>query len=427
MNQAKHADSYYAATTQYGICHPQLTEDIEVDICVIGAGITGSSAALSLAERGYRVVTIESNRVGWGASGRSGGQKIVGYGCDMAKLRHLIGKDEARKLWDLSVEAVDLLDTRITQHAIRCDRANGHLHVGLKPRHVRELRHWRDELAITYGYKGLEILTGSALHELVGSERYCAGLYDPHSGHIHPLNYVLGLADAACRAGARFFEQTPAMQIDPGAKVTVHTPRGRINARHVILGVNAHINGLEPGLRRFIMPVGTYIVATEPLGEMRAKSLLPTNAAVADINLALDYFRLSADYRLLFGGRVSYSRIDPLSIRRSIRSRMLTIFPKLEDVKIDYAWGGDVAITRNRAPHFGRLADNIYFAQGFSGHGIALSGLAGQLMAEAIAGREERFDVFTRIPHTPFPGGVWTRTPILVAAMAWARMRDALP
>ncbi|AOU97412.1 FAD-dependent oxidoreductase [Acidihalobacter yilgarnensis] len=427
MSQVSHADSYYAATQRYDVHHPALAEDIDVDVCVIGAGITGSSAALHLAERGYRVAMIEAQRVGWGASGRSGGQKIAGFGCDMSKLRRIVGADDARRLWDMSVEAVQLLDERVERHAIPCDPVAGHLHVGLKPRHERELEQWHEELEGVYGYTGLEILRGEALQAQVGSPLYTSGLYDPHSGHIHPLNYTLGLAEAAHEAGAQLFESTPATRIEHGTTATVYTPGGRIRARHVILGANAYIDGLAPVLRRRIMPVGTYIVATEPLGEERARRLLPTNAAVADMNFVLDYFRLSADHRLLFGGRVSYSRIEPLSIRRSIRARMIKVFPELADVGIDYAWGGYVAITHNRAPHFGRLADNVYFAQGFSGHGIALTGLAGKLMAEAIAGREERFDIFTRIPHMPFPGGEWFRTPALVAAMTWARIRDALP
>lgn len=427
MDRATHADSYYAATSVFDVAYPRLTGNLDVDVCIIGAGITGCSAALSLAENGFSVAVIESRRIGWGASGRSGGQKIPGFACTMNTVRRLVGVDHAKRLWDLSVEAVRLLDKRVAQYAIPCDSATGHLHVGLKPRHDQELRRWEEELKTRYGYEALQILTQDTLHQVIGSERYSSGLFDPLGGHIHPLNYVLGLAQAAHQAGAQFFESTPATRIGRGARVTIDTPAGRLRARHVVLGVNAHIDGLEAPLQRHIMPVGTYIIATEPLGERRARSLLPTNAAVADLNFVLDYFRLSADYRLLFGGQVSYSRMSPLSIRRSLRARMLAVFPELQTVRIDYAWGGDVAITQNRAPHFGRLADNIYFAQGFSGHGIALTGLAGQLMAEAITGREERFDVFARIPHRPFPGGAEFRTPLLVAAMTWARLRDVLP
>jgi gamma-glutamylputrescine oxidase len=427
MPKASHADSYYAASSNPQPDCPELEGDLSTDVCIIGAGITGCSAALHLAERGYSVAVIEAERVGWGASGRSGGQKIFGFGCDMSKLRRLVGQDDARRLWDMSIESVELLDDLVARHGIDCDLANGHLHAAIKPRQQRELEHWCEELSRDYGYDGIEILTGERLRKIVNSERYIAGLFDPRSGHVHPLNYTLGLAEAARQAGARFFEGTRATRIEPGANPSVQTPRGRVRAKQVLLCANAHLDGLVPRLWRRIMPVGTYIVATEPLGEAVAHDLLPSNAAVADINFVLDYFRLSADHRMLYGGRVSYSKIEPLSIKHSIRARMAKVFPQLGEARVDYAWGGYVAITENRAPHFGRLEPNIYFAQGFSGHGIALCGLAGKLMAEAIAGTAERFDVFARIPHLPFPGGRWFRTPALVLAMAWFRLRDMMP
>lgn len=427
MPKASHADSFYAASSNTQPDYPELEGDLSVDVCIVGAGITGCSAALHLAERGYSVAVIEAERVGWGASGRSGGQKIFGFGCDMSKLRRLVGQEDARRLWDMSIESVELLDNLVARHSIDCDLANGHLHAAIKPRQQRELEHWHEELSRDYGYDGIEILTGERLRAVVNTEEYIAGLFDPRSGHVHPLNYTLGLAEAARQAGARFFEGTPATRIERGTNPSVQTPKGRVQARQVLLCANAHLDALVPKLWRRIMPVGTYIVATEPLGESRAQELLPTNAAVADINFVLDYYRLSADHRMLYGGRVSYSKIEPLSIRNSIRARMVKVFPQLRDVRIDYAWGGYVAITENRAPHFGRLEPDIYFAQGFSGHGIALCGLAGKLMAEAIAGTAERFDVFARIPHLPFPGGRWFRTPALVLAMAWFRLRDMMP
>ncbi|MEJ2059985.1 MAG: FAD-binding oxidoreductase [Gammaproteobacteria bacterium] len=428
MTKSAHVDSYYAASRNLTLDFPALEEDINVDVCVVGAGITGASTALHLAERGYKVALLEAQRVGWGASGRSGGQKIFGYGCDMGKLDRLVGKGDARQLWDMSVEALSLVDSLIEKHGIQCDLAPGHLHVGLKSRQHRELERWRDELVRDYGYEGVEVLTGDALRAMVDSDRYVAGLYDPRSGHLHPLNYTLGLISAAQKAGAQIFEDSRVTHIERGNTATVHTARGgRVRAKHVVLCANAHLDGLEPKLWRRIMPVGTYIIATEQLDEATARSLLPNNAAVADINFVLDYFRLSADHRMLFGGRVSYSTVEPLSIRHSMRKRMLKVFPQLGDVKVEYAWGGYVAITENRAPHFGKLDQNLYFAQGFSGHGIALTGFAGKLMAEAIAGTEERLDVFARIPHMAFPGGKWFRTPALVLSMAWFRMRDLLP
>lgn len=427
MSKAVHIDSYYAASRNLELDFAELEGEMSVDVCIVGSGITGCSAALHLAERGYSVAVLEAERVGWGASGRSGGQKIFGFGCEMGSLRRMVGRDDARRLWDMSAEAVDLLDTLVATHSIECDLVNGHLHAAIKPRQARALERWREELIREYGYDGIEILAGDELRAVVNTERYISGLFDPRSGHIHPLNYTLGLANAAHKAGAKFFESTRATRIEHGAAPVVHTPKGRVRARHLLLCANAYLNGLELKLWRRIMPVGTYILATEPLDKDRARELLPTNAAVADINFVLDYFRLSADRRMLYGGRVSYSTLEPLSIKQSIRARMVKVFPQLKDARVDYAWGGYVAITQNRAPHFGRIGRDIYFAQGFSGHGIALCGLAGKLMAEAIAGTAERFDVFARIPHMAFPGGRWFRTPALVLAMAWFRMRDWMP
>jgi gamma-glutamylputrescine oxidase len=327
----------------------------------------------------------------------------------------------------MSVEALGLLDDLVARHAIDCDLASGHLHAAIKPRQQRELEEEYALLTRDFGYDGLRLLERDELGEFIRTEGYVGGLYDPRSGHVHPLNYTLGLAAAAERAGVRFFEGSPATRIERGPKAVVHTPKGRVRAHQVVLCANAYLESLEPKLWRRIMPVGTYIIATEPLGEERARSLLPTNAAVADINFVLDYFRRSADHRMLYGGRVSYSTLQPSDLEQSMRPRMERVFPELADVRVDYAWGGFVAITQNRAPHFGVVDGNLYFAQGFSGHGIALCGLAGKLMAEAMAGTAERFDVFARIPHLPFPGGRWFRTPALVLAMAWFRLRDLLP
>ncbi|WP_455384403.1 NAD(P)/FAD-dependent oxidoreductase [Acidihalobacter prosperus] len=422
-----HVDSYYAATRNRHAEYPRLEGEQTVDVCVVGAGITGCSAALHLAERGYSVAVLEGQRVGWGASGRSGGQKLHGFGCDMGVLRRQVGAEDARRLWDMSLEAVDLLDGLVERHSIECDSAQGYLHAAIKPRQRRDLAEWVEDMAREYDFHGLELLEGDALHAMIGSDRYVAGVSDPRCGHIHPLNYTLGLAAAAERAGARFFEDSRVTRIERGEPAVVHTAAGQVRARHVVLCTNAHLDGLEPKMWHRIMPVGTYIIATEPLGEARAAQLLPGNAAVADSNFVLDYFRRSADHRMLFGGRVSYSTLEPVSIGQSMRARMLKVFPQLSDVRVDYAWGGYVAITQSRAPNFGRLADNIFYAQGFSGHGIALTGLAGKLMAEAVAGTAERFDVFARIPHMPFPGGRWFRTPALVLAMTWFRLRDMLP
>jgi len=419
--------SYYSASVPARPELPSLLEDVECDVCVIGAGISGSSAALELAGRGFDTVVLEAQRVGWGASGRSGGQAIFGYACEQHKLERLVGKSDARRLWDMSVEAMALLHHRLDAFHIDCDHAPGHMHVAIKPRQHADLLGWQRQLEDDYEYRSLKMMGRDELAGLMETDRYLSGLYDAASGHLHPLKYTLGLNAAARAAGARVFEHSPAVAIEQDTRITVEIVGGaRVRCRHLLICANAYLGNLVKPLRSKIMPVGTYIVATEPLGEDRARRLIANNMAVADINFVLDYFRLSADYRLLFGGRVSYSTIPPPSLSHSIRSRMLKVYPQLEDVAIEYAWGGNVAITVNRAPHFGRLDRDIYFAQGFSGHGIVMTGFAGTLLAEAVAGTAERLDMFARIPHKPFPGGPLLRTPALVLAMAWFRLRDLL-
>jgi gamma-glutamylputrescine oxidase len=426
MSKPDHIDSYYSATAQTLPDYPMLSESIECDVCVIGGGLTGLSAALELAERGYRAIVLEAARVGWGASGRNGGQASAAYACDMTLLQTLLGRDDARRLWDMSVAAVELIKQRIERYRIDCDLKPGVMLAALKPRQRSDLEQWQALAASEYAYPELQLLTGKALREQLDSPRYIAGLYDPQAVHLHPLNYTIGLARAATTAGALIFEDSPVQQVDQSIYPVAHTAAGQVRSRYLLFAGNAYLGRLQPRLSSTIMPVGTYMIATEPLGEARSRALIANDMAVADIQFVLDYYRLSADRRLLFGGKVSYSTLAPPHLRQLMRFDMLKVFPQLSDVAIDYAWGGHVAITMNRAPHFGRLAGNSYFAQGFSGHGLALTGLAGRLIAEAIAGNAERFDVFTRIRHRSFPGGRGLRTPLLVLAMAYYRLRDLL-
>ncbi len=416
---------YYAATAAPTAPLPRLEGVNDCDVCVIGGGITGCSAALHLAERGYDVILLEAERIAWGASGRSGGQVIFGYACEIGRLRRLCGTADARRLWEMSLEAVALVKARIARHAIDCHWRDGQLHVAIKPRQRAELARYREDLGERYGYP-LEFLEREALAAHIRSPRYLAGLYDRASGHLHPMRYTQGLAAAARTAGARLFEQSRAVSIERGPRPVVVTAHGRVRARHVVLGANAYLRNLVPELAAKIMPVGTYIIASEPLGAARMADLLPSGAAVTDINFVLDYFRPSADHRLLFGGRVSYTTLPPPNLARSMHARMARVFPDLAHARIDHAWGGFVDISMNRAPHFGCLDDTIFFAHGFSGHGLALTGLAGQLIAEAVAGQAERFDVFARIPHRNFPGGRLLRTPLLLLATAYYRLRDLL-
>jgi gamma-glutamylputrescine oxidase len=399
---------------------------------VVGAGIAGCSAALHLARRGYKVALLEARFAGYGASGRSGGQLIFGVASSQKALTAQVGHENAHRLFALSVEALDLTRALIDSYAIACDYAANHVHVATKPRHVRELTEWADELHGEYGYESASLLNRDELQGHVRSDLYLGGLLDSRSGHLHPLKYTRGLAQAAEHEGVRIFENTRVLRYRTGNEsggaggVAVHTGRGVVHCEHLILCGNAYLDGVAPALARRILGVGTYIVATAPLDPTRARALLPSNAAVADINWILDYFRLTADHRLLFGGRVSYSAMQPPHLTESMRRRLVRVFPALENVAIDYTWGGYLDITMSRAPDFGRLAPNVYYLQGFSGHGMALTGLAGKLVAEAVSGTAERFDVFARIPHRDFPGGPLLRRPSLVLAMLYYRLRDLL-
>jgi gamma-glutamylputrescine oxidase len=419
------APSYYALNDACAARAP-LRGEVACDVAVLGGGIAGCSAALHLAKRGYKVALLEARHVGYGASGRSGGQTIFGLAVSQQKLEREVGREDARRLFDLSIEALDLTQSLIREYAIDCDYRPNHVHVAVKARHLRELDQWARELREEYGYSSIRLLNRDELKDHVRSERYLGGLLDPRSGHLQPLKYTQGLARAAETAGAVLYENSEVLRYEAGREVRVHTAQGSVRCAHLVLCGNAYIGAVAPALSRRILGVGTYIIATEPLGEERARSLLPSNAAVADINWILDYFRRSQDHRLLFGGRVSYSSVQPPRLAESMRQRMVRAFPSLSDVKVANAWGGYLDITMSRAPDFGRLAPNVYYLQGFSGHGVALAGLAGELASQAIAGTAERFDVFARIPHRDFPGGRLLRRPSLMLAMLYYRLRDVL-
>jgi gamma-glutamylputrescine oxidase len=421
------ADSWYEATAGRGSVLPQLEGDIEADVCVVGAGLSGCSTALHLARRGYKVVLLEAERVGYGASGRSGGQLIPGWACGMAKLAAQLGPADAKRLWDFSVEGVELTRELIEENRIDCDLVWGHMHVGIKPRQREELLEWQREQEGDYGYDKLRFMERAEVRRWVASERYLAGLLDSGAGHLHPLRYTIGVGQAAVTAGARLFENSRVTKIEHGSTVTVRTTEGSVRAKFVALCANVGHVDLSERLARKLIGVASYIVATRSLGAARANALLKDNIAVADLNWIIDYFRLSSDHRLLFGGRVSYSGLDPLGTARATRKRMLNVFPQLADAEIDYSWGGLIDISMSRAPNFGRLEPNVYFLQGYSGHGMVAATIAGRIVAEAIAGQAERFDIFERLKHQDFPGGRLFRRPTLVMAMTWFRLRDLMP
>ncbi len=416
--------NYYTATRRVDLTTAPLDGDFTTDVAIVGGGITGVSAALHLAERGYGVALLEAgDTIGWGASGRNGGQVLPGFSASQEKIKLLVGAAAAKKLWDMSVEAVDLLHGQIQRFGIPCDPVTGYLHAAIKPRHLRELQEAQAELAELGAPVG-QILQGEELRARLASPRYIAALEDKTAGHIHPLNYTLGLARAAQAAGAKLFTSARVDSLAQGKTLKLRTARGTVSASFLLVAGGAYLGGLMAPLAGYIMPVGTYIIATEPRAD--AATLIPGNEAVADQNFVLDYFRRSADDRILFGGRVSYSTLPPPSLKASMLARAQRVFPQLKDARVDYLWGGNVDISRNRAPHFGRLAENILFAQGFSGHGVALTGLAGKLAAEAIAGQAERFDMFAAIPHARFPGGRRLRMPALLLATTYFRLRDML-
>ena len=426
--------SYYAATAATAepvARYPALAESTTCDVAVVGGGLAGLSAALELAERGFDVVLLEAHEIGWGASGRNGGQAIHGLACDQSTIEAQVGLDDARRIWAMSLEALDLLRQRIQRHAIDCEWRDGYLGLATTPGKGAALARWADGMQARYGFE-LQRIAPQDMGSWIASPRFHSGVFDPGSGHLHPLKYTRGLARAAAQAGVRIHEHSAVQSLAQGTPVCLRTAAGEVRAARALLAGNVYLEGLAPALAARVMPVGTYIACTEALGQARADALIPSRAAGCDTNLVLDYFRTTHDYRMLYGGRVSYSTRTPRRLAQSMQARMVHTFPQLAAVAIDYTWGGFVDITMNRAPDFGRLPhpagapENIYYLQGFSGHGLALTGLAGRLVAEAMAGDAQRFDVYARLRHRRFPGGRLMRTPALVLGMAWARLRDML-
>ena len=419
-------NSYYTATAQALPEQAPLQSTVCADVCVVGAGLAGLSAALELANAGFDVVVLEAKRVAWGASGRNGGQAIAGYACGEEPFEKAMSPDEAKRAFNLTIEGLDLMRERIRRYNIDCDWVDGYMTASVKPKSTAGLFEWADRLGEVYDYPYLQKIQPNEMPDWVASKRYYAGVLDKNSAHLHPLKYALGVARAALDAGVRIFEQSMVTDIAYTDPAVVKTAQGQVTAKFVILAGNVYIDELAPKIAKRIMPVGTYIIATEHLPRETADSLIKNRIAVCDNNFVLDYFRVTRDDRMLFGGRVSYSGITPPNLPNAMRKTMLRAFPQLESAKVEYCWGGFVDVTMNRAPDFGRLANNVYYLQGFSGHGLILTGIAGKLAAEAVRGQAERFDLFSKIKHLPFPGGKYLRTPAQVLGMAYYRLKDYL-
>ena len=420
-----HAPSYYAATANPFPDQPRLAGEVQADVVVVGGGFTGLSAALHCAEAGFSVALLEAGQIGCAASGRNGGQLIPGLRWGAVELAERFGEDKTRRLLEVANSAGDLVRGRIARHAIACDLRQGHFHAAVKPAHLEDMRRELAMLERLTGYRGAAIVERDGVADQVAGGDYLGGLFDASGGHFHPLNYALGLAGAALAAGVRIFEHSPVTAIEHGAPVIATTAGGRVTARHGVLACDTMMDSIDRSLGRMTMPIANYNVATLPLSPERARALIPSGAAVSDSRFVLNYFRLSADNRLIFGGGEKYTRRPPADVAGFVRPYLEKIFPQLKGVGIDHAWGGMVGVTLNRLPHFGRIG-NSFFAHGWSGHGALLTTLAGKLIAEAMQGSAGGFDLFAALPHRPFPGGPLLRHPLSVLGMLWYALRDRL-
>lgn len=417
--------SWYADTATPLAPFAPLKGAQKADVCVVGAGYTGLSAALHLAQAGRDVVLLDAQRVGFGASGRNGGQLGSGQRMEQDDLEQLMGEPEAAKLWDLGEDAKALVKSLITEHQIECHLKPGVAWTGSNDTDVKHLHSYADLLAQKYGYSDIETLDHAALQSVCPSPDYRGGILDMGAAHLHPLSYALGLAKAAVAAGVRIHEGSAVHDIEEGIPATVRTDAGHIVADHVILACNGYLGGLNRKVAARVMPINNFIAATEPLGD-RVTDVLPRDVAVADSRFVVNYFRLSHDGRLLFGGGESYGYRFPTDIAAKVRKPMSVVFPQLKDVQIDYAWGGTLGITMKRMPYLARPGKNILSASGYSGHGLGTATHAGQLLARAIQGDSDGFDTLSAVPNTPFPGGPAMRSPLLVLAMSWYSLRDRL-
>ena len=420
-----HAASYYAATRNDTRDRRPLNESITADVCIVGAGFTGISSALHLAEAGYSVVVLEAARMGFGASGRNGGQLVNSYSRDIDVIEHNYGTDMARMLGDMAFEGGEVIRERIAQYDIDCDYREGGIFAAYTPKQQRELSEQK-KLWERFGHADLTLLDGDAIRNEVQSDVYCGGMLDRRGGHVHPLNLLLGEAAAVEKLGGRIFEDSQVVHLERSNKPVVRTAQGSVTADYVLLAGNAYMGGLVPELAAKSMPCGTQVITTEPLAPEVAKGLIPNGHCIEDCNYKLDYYRVTADNRLLFGSGVTYGGGDPRSIERFVRRRVEHVFPQLKGTRYEFTWGGDFLLTMSRLPQFGRLTNQIYYIQGYSGHGVTTTHLAGRLIAEALKGSAERFDAFASLKHFPFPGGQLLRVPYTAMGALYYGLRDKL-
>ncbi|MGL5997484.1 MAG: NAD(P)/FAD-dependent oxidoreductase [Pseudomonas proteolytica] len=424
-----HARSYYLASANAMPQRPALAEDLSADVCVIGGGFTGVNTAIELAQRGLSVILLEARRIGWGASGRNGGQLIRGIGHDVSGFARHVGEEGVRYLQRAGIDSVALVGERIREHSIDCDLRWGFCELANTPTQFAAFKGEQDSLAALGYQPETRLVAAQDMAQVVGSGLYAGGLVDMGSGHLHPLNLVLGEARVAEALGVRIFEHSPALQLSHGDTVQVRCTSGTVRAASLVLACNAHLEELEPRLSGKVLPAGSYIIATEPLPAALADELIPQNLALCDQKVGLDYYRLSADRRLLFGGACHYSGRDPVDIAAYMRPKMLKVFPQLATTAIEFQWGGKIGITANRFPQVGRLQQypNVFYAQGYSGHGLNVTHWCARLLAEAIhAGHSQGLETFSQVPHMTFPGGKALRSPLLALGMLWYRLREIL-
>ena len=420
--------SFYRSSVEDLNSQDQLTSDIDVDICVIGGGLTGISSAINLSKKGYSVILCEARKIGWGASGRNGGQLGIGMRKDQFTIEKKLGLKHAKELWSLGLEAVEDVKNLIKENEIDCHLVNGVMSTACFEKDIDEYKFEIDHMSKNYDFEGYKFFNKEKIKEEINSKMYLAGLLNSGSYHLNPLKLTLGLAKVAQKNKVKIFENTPIEKIrEEGDRVQVMSKKGLIRANQVVVACNGYLDSILGSKKNKFMPINNYVVATEPLGEKRARQIIKNNYAVCDTRFIIDYYRFSEDWRMIFGGGETFTSNFVKNATSFVSKRMIKVFPELQNVKIDYSWGGTLAITVNRLPHFGTLMNNkVSYAFGYSGHGLALSVLAGKLIGENIHGDHERFKFFSDINHMSIPLGSIFRRPIYSSAILYYKIRDYL-